>query len=137
MLALASGVGFGLYNIVMKLYSARASAAACVMLIGLVVFLCGLVYVLFQKDPAGQISSAFPVLGLIAISAVIWFVATFLQVVSWSDPKFSLAIGAIVVTVALAITASVGGVLFFDEQFTALQLVGIVLAIAGTILLSM
>jgi len=136
LLALASGVLFGVYNIFIKMYSAKAPAYVSVMIIGLGIFLCGLAYLLFQKDPAGQVKSAMPVLALILISAAIWFVATLLQVIAYADPKASLAIGAIVITVALGVTATVSGAIVFSEKFTALQMLGMAFAIVGTVLLS-
>jgi drug/metabolite transporter (DMT)-like permease len=106
------------------------------MIVGLGVFLCGLAYLLFQKDPAAQVNSAMPVLGLILLGSVLWFVGTVMQVISWADPKGSLAIGAIVLTVSLCITTAIAGVLIFGEKFTNTQMIGMALAVAGTALLS-
>jgi len=136
LLAIASGLMFGVYNIIMKTYSAKATTNVSVMIIGLGVFLCGLVYLFFQKDSAAQLNSAIPVVGIILISAAIWFVGTMLQVNAWADAKGSLAIGAIILTVALCLTTTVAGLLFFGEKLTSAQILGIALALAGTILLS-
>ncbi len=135
--AFGSGIMFGLYNIFVKMYSAKTPSNVSVMIIGLGVFLCGLVYLLFQKDAGAQVNLAMPVLGLILLSAVIWFVGTVMQVISWADAKSSLAIGAVILTVGLCLTTTIAGVLIFGETFTNTQLAGMALAIAGTVLLSL
>jgi len=137
MLALASGILFGLYNVFVKVYSAKTPSHVSVMIIGLGVFLCGLLYLFFQKEPAAQANSAAPVLGLILLSAVIWFAGTVIQVVSWADAKSSLAVGAVILVVGLCLTTTIAGILVFGEKITGTQILGVALAIAGTVLLSM
>jgi len=136
MLAIASGVMFSIYNIILKTYSAKTPANISLMVMGACIFICGLFYLLAQKDPAGQASTALPVVGLIIASAAVWFIGAMLQVSAWADPKAAISIGVVLMTVSSIVATAIFGMILFGEKISTTQMVGMCLAIAGTLLLS-
>lgn len=137
LLALLSGLLFGAYNVLAKVYSEKAPQYVVVLAISGFIFLFGLAYLLLQKNPVADVQATMPVMLLIALSALAWFAGTFLQMVIYGDPKTQLSIAATMITVALGVSAAVLGVIFLGDKLTLVQAAGIVLAIVGTAMVTL
>jgi len=136
-ISLGIGAIFGVYNIVTKSYSDKLPSNVIVMLIGLGIFIAGLVFLATQKAPLTQVNDATPLLWIIFVSAVIWFIGTFLQVSVFANPKTQFGPAVVLMTVGSILACTIIGLLFFGDKLSAKQALGMALAIAGTILLSL
>jgi uncharacterized membrane protein len=137
LLAVCAGLLFGVTNGLAKIYAAKAPAHVATTALAGVVLVLGIAYLAFQKDPAADVSSAVPVLAFIAAAGLVWFAATLMQLQSFGNPKALLAVAGTILVTATAISCALIGALFFGDRLSAQQAIGLVLAIAGTVLLSL
>ena len=108
---------------------------ATLVLVGFV-FLAGLAYLAFQKNPVEEVRTAYPVIALIVAAAVVWFVATVFQMKSFGDPKGLLSVAGTIFETSIAISTALIGIVILGDKLSVQQTIGILLAIAGTLLLS-
>ena len=136
-LSLLVGAIFGTYNIIAKGFSDKLPFNVSVMLIGLGIFLSGLIFFATQKEPLSQLKGVAPVLLVIFVCSVIWFVGTFFQLSVFANPKTQFGPAIVLMTVGTILLCTVIGLAMFGDKLSAKQAVGMALAIAGTVLLSL
>jgi len=136
-LSLLVGAIFGTYNVIAKGFSDKLPSNISVMLIGLGIFLSGLLFLATQKEPLAQFRDVAPLLLVIFACSVVWFVGTFFQLTVFANPKTQFGPAIVLMTVGTILICTVIGLFVFGDKLSAKQAVGMALAIAGTVLLSM
>ena len=136
-ISLLVGAIFGAYNIIAKGFSDKLPFNVSVMLIGLGIFLSGLAFFATQKEPLSQLKGVAPVLLVIFVCSVVWFVGTFFQLSVFANPKTQFGPAIVLMTVGTILLCTVVGLVMFGDKLSAKQAVGMALAIAGTVLLSL
>ncbi len=134
-MAVASALGYSAANALTKIYQSKLPLIAGVGFFAFGIFVTSLITLLLTKSSGDILKHANNYAGIAALAGLIWFFAQFLFVDAMSkNAPISLLIPF--VTGGIAIGGVITGLLFFGETLSTIKIIGVIVVLIGTVMLS-